>query len=445
GCSTFFQLLSESKKSGDVPPIVLAVFPPAEKTSLLPVTKDTVLKVPQIMIIVQKVMEGMRVPFDPFKMMESMGVYTIPSGLQIMHSEMRVVNFHDWGSGTGEGTDTAVLSSFVDLYDKSGPAALAGAHLSLQYPMSNGVMSTESYTIEGGEGGGGGKIGQMYKIAPWGAPGEGKMISNFKKSSSGVTCTITATPASGSPVTKDVTLIYIDLSTAKPTLQVPKATFDPFSITEIAAGVPPVFSWVEPTVSLPAGYTLKYAIDVSLPGGSPGVPPTWVYNSWNSQSFIKGNSFTLPSTITLTAGTQYFLGIRALAVEESTNKPIAEGPFTGGIFIVKDLASMSSATDTYSLTGTITAPTGDTKTKVGLFKVNESAFSTGSKLEPVVTGVITGSTFTISWTPGSLTTYKGYGIEVIAWNDADSDGKALVGSPTTFGEPLSFSKKHMKK
>lgn len=434
-----------SNKRGDVPPIILAVFPPAEKNSLLPVTKSSVFKVPQIMLVVQKLMDGHEVMFDPFKMMQNMGIYTMPSGLQIMHSEMRVVNYHDWGNGQGSGeSDTPVISSFINLYSSQGVGALSGAQISLVYRKSDGQITSEPYVEESQMGGGKG-MGKMYKIAPWGAPGEAKLISDFKKSLSGEVCTIIAT-VDGSTVTKDVSLVYIDLAGKAPDLQVPKATFDWSEITEIALGVQPVFSWVEPTnVTLPSGYVLKYALDVSIPSNDQFGPPTQLYNSWNRQEFISGKTFALPVALvgSLEAGHQYFVGLRALAVEEATNKPVAEGPFVGGLFIVKNAADMKATNESYSLSGTITSTANDTALKVGLFKVNQTVFTTGSKIEPVKLGTISGSNFTIDWKPGTLVDYKGFGIEVIAWNDADGDGKILVGGPTTYGEPMSFARKHI--
>gem|GEM_PF-4873323 len=432
-----------SAGTGTIPPIALAVFPPEELDSLLPVTSSTRFKVSQMMIIVQIVMDTMGAPFDPFKMMNNLGLYSMPSGLQIMHSEIRVVNYHNWGAGTGtDESDTPVLSSFVNVYDASGPGALAGAVVRLQYPMSDGTLSLESYNSE--LAGGGPPIGKMYKIAPWGDPSTIKMISNFQKSSSGVTCKIMAQVGSNI-VTKEVTLIYIDLAGKKPALEVPKQTFDWSDISEIATDTPPVFSWVEPSgVVLPSGYDLRYAIDVTVDSGPGGGPPSWLYNSWDRQEFIKGNTFKLPSTAVLTADQRYFLGIRALAVESSTNRPVAEGPFVGAVFIAKAAGSMSSATTVYNLSGTITAPSGDTSLKVGVFKVNESIFVAGTEISPLALGAVAGDkTFTIAWTPGAMSGLKGSGIEVIAWNDNNGDGKITVPGPSVAGEPTSFSRKHI--
>lgn len=427
-----------SNKSGSVPPIVLAVFPPAEKNTLLPVTSSTVFKVPQVMLVVQKIMDGQQAAFDPFKMMQNMGVYTPEAGVQIMHSEIRVVNYRVWGTRESDAVDTQVLSSYVDVYSSQGNTALAGTQVSLTYPDTNGVNKTVGYTEES-QAMMGPKIGKMFKIAPWGAPGEAQIISDFKKSDT-FNCTIVAT-AGASTVTKAVTVRYINMASAIPTLQVPKASWD--DLTEIAAGTQPVFSWIEPTVTLPSGYVLRYALEVSKVTGQQGGQMTWTYNSWERQEFIAGNSFTLPATAALEANERYFLGLRALAVEEETNRPVVEGTFVGGMFIVKNATDMTDASASYDLSGTITSNASDTKLKVGLFKVNETIFSAGTTIAPTKTGTISGTSFTINWTPGALSSLRGYGIEVIAWNDENDDGNLLVGGSGSYGEPAAFSRKHI--
>lgn len=420
--------------SGSIPKVLFAVFPPATKDSVYPVQSSTVFTVPQIMVIVQNIM-GSNLSFDPFTMMQNLAIYELPASAQIMHSEIRVMNYYS--PGTSEGTET--LQSYLDIYHPSGNSALAGATARLTYTTTTGAQAYVNYTSKQGSPG----MGKAYSISPWGEGGStGEVISNFQKASGVCTIEVTVPGTPTSILTREVTLNYFNMASSKPTLQVPKETADFSEITEIATGTSPIFMWTESTnFTVPSGYLLKYAINLSPIGTQEGAN-TFIYNSWDTHNFVTGNSFPLPSSVTLTSEVQYWLSVIPVVVNNQ-DIPVSEGPMAGATFIARDSGSMTTATTSFEITGIVTATASDTNLKVGIFKVNDSTFVQGNLITPEVLGTITGSTFSISWTPGTLSALRGYGIEVIAWNDTENDGFITIGGQTLAGDPASFSRKHI--
>ncbi|MFH1709647.1 MAG: hypothetical protein ABH860_01075, partial [bacterium] len=102
----------EAKQAGatfevDIPPVILAVFPPAQKLALYPVLATTKVTVPQMLLIVQGMMDTIQAQgydLNPAVMCQAAGITLFDvgagqslGGLKIMHAEVRTTNYVAWG------------------------------------------------------------------------------------------------------------------------------------------------------------------------------------------------------------------------------------------------------------------------------------------------------------------------------------------------------------
>jgi len=449
GKLNFLYTSLEAKQAGatyevDVPPVILAVFPPDQKASLYPLTATTSITVPQMLLIVQGMMDKIHekgsYDLDPGRMCQAVGITIFTggagggTGLMIMGADVRTTNYSTPGA---YGTPVPAIESYVCVQNvtQSGVPDYTGVTVALSYPKSGGGTGTANYSASTMGGGPGGK---QYVVSPYGNNGTTPVI---KSDFTGGTCTITLSQNGVEKETKQVTLVVIDnfgdvdVSLTSPSKE---------SFTMFPTGATPVFSWTTNMngVTIPSGYRLAYVVNIGKTGGGGG-GWTDVWNSWNRKQFIYGTSF--PSPITYEVGANYSINVSPVVLSQSGGNPINQGKCTNASFMMG-----TPTPETFNISGAITPFGGTTieaTDKVGLFcMASFESQSAGASISPIVTGTIGGDhAYTLSVSSTQFSMGKNY--QLIAWEDANSNGKIDMGNwstiPSTPPEWQAFSNKNI--
>jgi hypothetical protein len=454
--------------------VIEACFPKATWASKT-ITTSTAFSVPQIILLIhvgEQLAYESNLIFNAPKAAYAMGLMAgIEDKPTIMHADMRIISFEDWENAEPGQQATAVraLASFVEVGNvvNPTPTETQGYTCYLTYPTASGTKTvqygSQDFTPAPGE------MGpppgwKMFEINPWGT-GDGSPGTKITDFAAG-TATITAKDGSGTVVdTKQIALVDIDLTTALPDLLIPKqAWIGDANMSKFPKNSQPTFSWqVGSLPSIPEGYRLGYVIEIvkgqiQVTGDHANFQANWgdpssrIFASWDQHNFpnAKANetvNWTVPSELTEDMICDFGIGI--VAIEKSTNMPIAEGPRRGGLFMVGDPSIPEAVQDqfqyqepanigseTLTLEGKVhenilnDGRFSEGTLKVGLFKDSYDpdtgfAIAAVSGVTPVTLSEVSGQTyktFTLQFS-GSVfgTTYGMY--QLLLFNDLNGNGE----------------------
>ncbi|MFH1710074.1 MAG: hypothetical protein ABH860_03245, partial [bacterium] len=421
----------------DIPPIILAVFPPAQRESLGTLLATTEVTVPQMLLIVQGMMDTIQA-IEPVRtydlnpavmcqaagitMFEGVGAGQSVSGLKIMHAEVRTTNYVAWGDN-----DTApvpALESYVGIqnFAQGGAPSYPSVEVVVAYPKYGGGTGIATYEVRTGGMGGG---GQEYTITPYNNNGaDATLVTDFVTTEGTRSYTITVYQSGEVADYRTVELLTIPLAAVGISLNSPREN----DFTRYPEGTTPVFNWTTTMngVNIPSTHRLAYCVNIGQQSGQ-----TWTnkWNSWDKRQFIYGTSF--PSPVTYEAGQQYSINVSVVVISQNGGQPISQGKNTNASFMMG-----TPTPEALLLSGEVTPYSGTTwEVKVGLFKEtyvqNQQQFVSSKEavLSTVITRNGTSETPVAFTLPVSTLTFEaGNNYQIIAWEDKDGNGRIDMGS-----------------
>ncbi|MBU0501893.1 MAG: hypothetical protein KJ811_01440, partial [Candidatus Margulisbacteria bacterium] len=310
----------------------------------------------------------------------------------------------------------------------------AGTDVTVDYVQESGMhaKSINSLGIKAMEAEGPPPGFKIFKLAPWGAPGESTIISDFLR---GGTATIKVYKDGVLEDSRTVTITTVDLTKAVIEFLVPKKDiFDASSafITNFEAGTNPTLSWTfgstdDTTVSF-GDLNAAYAIEIRTVGddGRPDFgPEATVYATWNSHEFppaVQDETTSLTLTATLAAGTTYTIMGAVVGIDDD-GWPIVSGPWRSTLFkVVEDITT--TGTTTVAVTGIVTSPATVTGTiKVGLVRMMMDTDFSSATITPLYVTAPVATAYSMIIDLEDLEAAGMGGYDTLAWDDIDGDGK----------------------
>lgn len=411
--------------------MILAIFP---KERVL--TTDEKLDISELMFVIDSIMKE-NYSVNPLKLLKELGIYELKMG--IVSADIKIVSYYDPISNK----ESKALMTYVALYDPRGKSYLDNAKVELTYPTEAGSATVSLKAVTnfmsgptiGAPTGGSTTMKKqqitpkssmptgpgtemmsemkMFEINPWGIgpTSPGTVISDFKKADA-QEYKITAV-VSDTNLEKKIIVEYVNIS-PQIIFTVPK----PGEEAEIILGSePPKFLWEVGGDAIPAGYTLKFAIDLfsETYGYS-------LYSTWYNNEHITDNYFIVPSAVILQAGEKYKIMVTPVVIKNANGELMPAGSGASATFKIKSSSDLIS--ENYTLRGELkNFPATVNSLKAGIFK---SPYTYPPTRKLVAKATIDSNNITFNIATKDLMDPDN--IEIVAWEDANNNDLFESGS-----------------